>query len=387
MRSAVIVLAVVLAVAAASTSAFGKTIKVPGDFDNIQEASDEAQSGDTILVKKGVWKGELTIRDATDIRLKGKGKPVLDGDGAKEVLVIANSDKISVSGFVIENAIYQAVAIRECTEVLVTKCVIRNSVRHGLAVGQSDGIEIGKNTFDNCASDAVNLDLDLTGTPSKNCLVQKNRISGCGENGIHVTGSGHDIIGNRLEGCGSDGIVIDDSTPSIHVLVSKNRVTGCGWIGIVAYGEGHLIEKNRITDASDDGIRIMGDDCDVIKNRTAGSGDDGIDVEGADNRIEKNRISRPDGDGFDADGDNNEYVGNKVTSAGDDGIDVDGGNNLVEKNSFMKCGDHGIVVDSDGNHFIRNKALKNDDDDIWTDVAPTDNHWEGNKFKTGNAPD
>jgi parallel beta-helix repeat protein len=384
MRSPIVVLSAALPLLVCAAPALAATLAVPRDFPDPQAAVDAASPGDRIVISQD-WRGKLVVDGKSDLRIQGRKGATIDADGETHALVVDNSTDIAVSKLRFTGSTDDGVIIKNSADVKLSGCSVSDTGEHGIAVGSAQRITVERSTFENCGFDAVNLDVDLTGTPPTDCRVSRNRIDDVDDDGIDVTGDGHVIEKNRIENTGNDGIIIDDSTGASNVTISKNRTDDTGEKGVTAYGSGHTITKNKITDAGDDGIRLYGDGCTVSKNKISSTDDDGIDVSGDGNTISKNTISRPGGDGFDVDGNGNTYTGNKVTRAGDDGMQVTQNDNVVEKNQFLKCEDHGIVVQEGmRNSFDKNKALKNDDDDIWTDVPVGDNTWGKNKYKTGN---
>ena len=60
-----------LLVVALASSLFSATLRVPSDYATIQAAVDAAAPGDTILISPGVHDEAVTIRDKTDLTVKG----------------------------------------------------------------------------------------------------------------------------------------------------------------------------------------------------------------------------------------------------------------------------------------------------------------------------
>lgn len=86
-----------------TTTASSKTIVVCSSCANksIQEAVDIAIEGDTVLVKKGLYKeANITIRKG--ITLIGENMPVIDGQKKGEIIII-DADNVTLDGFKIIN--------------------------------------------------------------------------------------------------------------------------------------------------------------------------------------------------------------------------------------------------------------------------------------------
>jgi len=70
-------------------------------FKTIKEAISFAEKGDTIIVKKGIYKeSDITIKK--EIHLKGEGNPIVDGENKGTIFKIS-ADNFSISGFTIKN--------------------------------------------------------------------------------------------------------------------------------------------------------------------------------------------------------------------------------------------------------------------------------------------
>src|SRR5690554_7370579 len=67
----------------------------------IKEALEQASDGDTILVKKGIYK-EANIKIDKEITLIGENMPTIDGNKEGEIITIG-ADNVTVDGFKIIN--------------------------------------------------------------------------------------------------------------------------------------------------------------------------------------------------------------------------------------------------------------------------------------------
>lgn len=85
------------------TNLWSKTITVCStcQVKTIQEALDQAADGDTILVKKGIYK-EANLKIDKSISLLGEDMPTIDGEKKGEIITIG-ANNVSVDGFKIIN--------------------------------------------------------------------------------------------------------------------------------------------------------------------------------------------------------------------------------------------------------------------------------------------
>ncbi|WP_457643170.1 nitrous oxide reductase family maturation protein NosD [Persephonella sp.] len=85
-------------------TASGKTITVCPDceINSIKKALQIAQDGDTILIKKGLYKeGNILVKKS--VKLIGEGYPVIDGEKKYEVITV-KANNVLIKGLVIQNS-------------------------------------------------------------------------------------------------------------------------------------------------------------------------------------------------------------------------------------------------------------------------------------------
>jgi len=78
-------------------------IYVPGNFSTIQEAVNNATSGDTILVANGTYKEQITIDKPLELIGENRSNTIIDANGAGYVVKIT-SNNVTLSGFAMQNA-------------------------------------------------------------------------------------------------------------------------------------------------------------------------------------------------------------------------------------------------------------------------------------------
>src|SRR5512144_3208914 len=95
---------VAFALVAAAPLVAQTIIKVPKDFTKIQDAIDSAGSGDTIIVSKGHYQENLVIQNKHDLKILGKGFPIIDASsGNIGISFVASNDNL-LSGFDVRHA-------------------------------------------------------------------------------------------------------------------------------------------------------------------------------------------------------------------------------------------------------------------------------------------
>ncbi|MDR2728406.1 MAG: OmpA family protein [Chitinispirillales bacterium] len=90
-----------LLLTAVATAWAQKKITVPKDFSTIQKALGEAEEGDTVFVRKGVYRENITLTD--DVALIGEDMLTTIIDGRRKGPVVVGADGALITGFTIQN--------------------------------------------------------------------------------------------------------------------------------------------------------------------------------------------------------------------------------------------------------------------------------------------
>lgn len=95
---------IIAAMLVRSVPAFGADLVVGphGRFATITAALAAAKPGDRVIVRAGTYREETLVIRTPSVTVQGEGWPVLDGQGKREVLVIA-ADDVTVRGLVATN--------------------------------------------------------------------------------------------------------------------------------------------------------------------------------------------------------------------------------------------------------------------------------------------
>jgi nitrous oxidase accessory protein len=190
-------------------SGFAKELEVCKGcpFDSIKEAVEKAVAGDMIVVKKGVYFENNIYINKNNIKLIGKGNPVIDGGNKNGIITIENSKNIHVEGFTLKNVeISYRKDFAAIRLINSEDCIIRNNFIYNSFFG----IYLEK---------------------SDHCVIVKNEVKGLAEretssgNAIHLWYSDYnEIEENYLEGH-RDGIYLEFVQESlIRDNVSKSNL-------------------------------------------------------------------------------------------------------------------------------------------------------------------
>jgi nitrous oxidase accessory protein len=176
------------------------------DIKSIKEAVFLAKNGDTILVKKGVYKESSIILINKELHLIGEGNPIVDGDH-KETIFKIHSDNFSIEGFTIIN-VGQSYT-KDYAAILVSKSkyfTIKNNILKDVFFG----ILIEKSRYGIVENNIVN----------SNAVTEAN--SG---NGIHLWHSSHMKINNNKVSGLRDGIYFEFvKNSTVTNNISKDNV-------------------------------------------------------------------------------------------------------------------------------------------------------------------
>ena len=190
------------------SSLFAKIIVVQkdGPFISIKKAIEGAENGDTVYVKKGLYKeGNIVINKS--IVFLGENFPVLDGDKKYEVISV-KAHHVTISGFKIQHSSYATL-----------------DDPGGVKIYNANYVTIENNIlYDNFFGIYVQY--------GKHCLIKNNKIVAIGKeeqsigNGIHCWKSDSLlIIGNHVTGH-RDGIYFEFVTHSViwrNISISNIR--------------------------------------------------------------------------------------------------------------------------------------------------------------------
>lgn len=419
MRVLMLSSAAVLGATFAST-AFAVTIKVPQDFTTIQEAVDNAQPGDKILLAKGVY-SERVNSSVPGIQFVGKKGAIWDGtpNGVEGLCLSAEADNVQLknitfragdglveitgNGAIIEKCDFESsnacaidisgnnAVVKKCdffgtdggvsvigSDTLVEKCNFELMVDRCIEIN-GDRTTVVKCDVSICDDGPV---IDVQGNDA---LIQKNDVLFAGGEAIFVIGNDGTIDKNDCRGSGFGSINYEGN----RATITGNKASESGEWGIYAFGDGHIIDKNTVRSARIDGIQAFGADIDITNNKvdevmrgTAGILLDDNGTAGG-GRIEGNKVNdvvetgicviSHDVDLFDnkvtncgaedqpsilINGDRNDARDNTVTNGGEDGIRITGDDNVLTNNVVKRCAKDGYdIASGTGNGILDCDAL------------------------------
>ncbi len=242
--------------------------EVPGQYDTIQTALDDANEGDIVLVAPGTYTENLTIPRAVYLISEEPGGAVIDADGG-DAIVANHVQMLQVIGFAIHNC-RAAVIATESTgavvDVSVSGCLPENGYEDAISFNGGADATIAR--VDMSANESFDITVGLIGTYVEGeALIQDVTVSSSDALGFQVHADSAAILDCTLDGLGGDAIisgaeraliarnVIADPTESAisltdgsSILVRDNELTGAGQFGIQMYTEGGRIAEATVWD-------------------------------------------------------------------------------------------------------------------------------------------
>lgn len=200
----------------------------PGE--SIQAALDEAESGDTIIVKKGVYNEALVIRTSGITLLGEKGATVSPGDSRTECEFFGDVDAICIAADFFTREDGRIDSREVISDVTVSGFAVRNVRGAGIGVVRGENITITKNNVTAPGCDGYYAILTDGFEISRNVVKKSGQVLGfC--NGVSVLSSSNGTVARNkaLNGAGM-GLLLNSV---VNVKVDRNKVVGnCNGISL-----------------------------------------------------------------------------------------------------------------------------------------------------------
>jgi len=185
-----------------------KTIVVPDDYPTIQEAIGNASEGDTVFVKKGIYKENVIVDRPVSLLGEDSAETVIEGQVYRYgpfYTIRIQANNVEISGFTITGTLT------------------------GIT---TDGSPYGCKIISNNIED--NFETGISVSYGENWVLSENNITRNGMYGIYICSSNSVVSNNNVSGNQAAGIIVDSCT---NVTISGNSITDNG---VSDYGEGGL---------------------------------------------------------------------------------------------------------------------------------------------------
>jgi parallel beta-helix repeat protein len=220
----------------------GNTITVPEDFPTIQEAINNANSGDRVYVRAGTYYENIEVNKTVSLIGENAQNTIIDGGGRFANVIHVSANYVDIKGFTVQNS-YGTTGVINAGIALddVNACTVEGNMlqmNYWCAIyftGYNNRI-MGNNLTKNPM-------LGIAGGQSVNGSIIGNYINGC-EWGIEIEGSGIIVFGNNVYG-NEMGIFMGSAYDDDIV---GNNVEVCQYGFDIANSTQNYIVNNSITE-------------------------------------------------------------------------------------------------------------------------------------------
>src|SRR5882672_2526748 len=230
-----------------ASAASADTFVVPTDFATIQEAVDNAASGDVVKIKAGNYRENVTvITSGIDIVGSGSTKTVIDGAYLGASMTVT-ADDVKLSGITFSNGGLEYTG----KDAAISKCRVRSSADDGLTLTGSG--TISDTTISTCLGTGL---VVTSGAPAGPLTTLRNTdVLHCGV-GVAATDGPFLITKCTFANNSGDGLALSftgASTPTVTTQVTKNNFMDNEGAGILLSDD-----LGAVTDISDNDVNANG---------------------------------------------------------------------------------------------------------------------------------
>lgn len=194
-------------------AAYTRTIRIPGDFETVQEALASARDRDRLVIAEGIWAGPFLIPAAVELEgIPGKTIIQCAADAGSVISFAPGVKGARVSGLTLRHLSFDA-----------------GAERFSLALVRDAGVDFSDCRFEQGSGHGIAV------TGGGHAKVLRCRFTENGWNGIAAMGQGSLLVAedNTLEGNYQNGIEAWDGA---SVILTKNKCIGNSRNGIHADG-------------------------------------------------------------------------------------------------------------------------------------------------------
>ncbi|WP_340819985.1 right-handed parallel beta-helix repeat-containing protein [Methanolobus sp. WCC4] len=305
----IFLLLLTISCASATTITFSNNDSINASFTSIQDAIDQAQKNDSIVIYSGTYSETLVVDKPLSISSFSPDPKdvVITSNNSSAPIIHITADNVKVSGLTIEgdsdNPVVAGIAIGNVKNSLVSNNII-SKTQNGLYIESSSGNEIQNNTMLSNTEHGIYL-LDSGLNTLENNIIQSNK------RGLYLDISDENIItGNEINNNQFYGLALRKSNTneitnnqlflnSIGLSLTssdKNSITGNNVSnnkdqGSLLWDSGsNTLKSNVLAENRDSGITLISSTSanNVLDGNTLSNNFHGISIENSDNNIIKN---------------------------------------------------------------------------------------------------
>lgn len=289
-------------------------IRVPQDQDTIQLGVNAANTGDIVLVDKGIYR-ESVIVSQNSIRLVARVQHgvILESNSSTEnAIKLDNTYNVEVYGFIIQNS-HRSIWVYRGGYHRIIGNIFQNHNADGIIFEDSTGNFIYQNIIRNNFSVGVLLGWSTPGSTS-NWLLE-NLIVNNGGHGVEIWTPG--ATGNAI---------------------INNQIHGNNGQGIYTKGQNTLLYGNWVGNNTSNGVKLQyGDNSIAVRNGIRCNHSDGIDISSNRNIAYANLVEKNQGTGIQINGDENIVQGNVVVDNRGGDIENNCNNSIFDNQTNYTC--------------------------------------------------
>ncbi|MGD0405375.1 MAG: NosD domain-containing protein [Candidatus Bathyarchaeia archaeon] len=265
---------------AAVKAASPRRIVVPDDYSTIQAAINQANDGDTVFVKDGVYNPaglfydvmndagspyvEILVNRSISLIGEDSQKTIImgktnNGYSGPQATIRVTADDVTISGFTILGSASNNAAASDGEKGIEVAGTYDHAPSHCSIIGNI----IKNNFFDGIATSGYYNQVTGVTKPSYD-IIANNTVTGNAGYGMYISSSSTVISGNQISGNILDGIIIDSC---VNVTISGNNISRNGqtdyWLpgGLCLRWLGPFyVYNNNITNNIGNGV-IFGENC------------------------------------------------------------------------------------------------------------------------------
>jgi len=254
----------------------------PGNYTSIQDAIDNASSGDKVFVYSGTYVENIVINKTIYLRGEKKQTTIIDGGNKRGHVIKIKTNEVYICYFTIQNS---GSGILDSGIYIAQQCH-RNIISDNFIIDNSNGISLGDESSENKIInnlithnfyDGIFLDSSMSN------IISGNIISFNDDGIFSVLSCGNNIFKNSVFGNSKNGIAFWLGFKN-HIY--KNHIYLNGAYGILVSGElfvfvyNYIIEQNNISYNHYDGIYCFGRgyNIKILNNNIFSNGGPGIEI-------------------------------------------------------------------------------------------------------------